>query len=153
MSLARNSKALDEKGKVVLCIATRRLELAPVAQGSEGTGVTGIPASSLTGERRPAILDCNGGIKIDAVSFFFYLFYLFFARQCRRSVAVHAAKCHSATVRSGCCSRGLMTAETVAAASAARLLFVVVVGQLAELNEPGPDPGPTHLSPVISLCV
>lgn len=84
--LVRDSRPLGEKGKFVLCIATRSLELAPVAQGSE---VTGIPASSLIGEGRPAILDCNGGIKIDAVSFFFYLFYWLFCATvpmfCRRA--------------------------------------------------------------------
>lgn len=46
-----------------------------MARGSE---VTRIPASSLIGEGKPAILDCNGGIKIDAVSSFFYPLHLLF---------------------------------------------------------------------------
>lgn len=66
---------------------------------------------------------------------------------------MHAAKCHFATGRSRCCSRGQVTAGTKQQQQAARLLFVVVVGELAELNEPGPDPGPTLLSPFLSLCV
>lgn len=95
VSQPTNSRPLHEKGKFVLCIATRSLELAPVAQGSE---VTGIPASSLIGERRPAILDCNGGIKIDAVSFSFYPFYLLFCATMPRS---YRRACSQVSLRNG----------------------------------------------------
>lgn len=148
----RNAEPLHVKRKLVQSIATRSLELADVARGSE---VTGIPASSLIGEGEPAILDCNGGIKIDAVSSFFYPFhllfratmFLFFRRACSQvSPRAGAFRVLQPGSEDGGDQRGSI--------KQLGCFLLLLLGELAERSKPGPDPGPTHLSSVLSpVCV